>query len=191
MRKPHPSTAAGLVIRDLPASASNWRSSATLDAYLRERGVVGIAGIDTRRLTRILREKGAQNGCLMAGDGIDADAALAMARHFPGLKGMDLAKEVSTAGAYEWTPGRMVPRSGPARGAAVTSCPYHVVAYDYGVKRNILRMLAERGCRVTVVPGQDPGRCRCWRCNPTAFSCPTARAIRNPAITRSRPSASC
>jgi carbamoyl-phosphate synthase small subunit len=145
---------AGLVIRDLPASASNWRSVATLDAYLRQRGVIGIADIDTRRLTRILREKGAQNGCLVAGEDIDADAALAMAREFPGLVGMDLAQEVSTPEAYEWRQGVWSLEQGLPEARAVTSCPHHVVAYDYGVKRNILRMLAERGCRVTVVPAR-------------------------------------
>ena len=147
---------AGLVIRDLPACASNWRSSATLDAYLEQRGIIGIADIDTRRLTRILREKGAQNGCLVAGEGIDAEAALAMAREFPGLVGMDLAQEVSTPEAYEWRQGVWSLEQGLPEKRAVTSCPRHVVAYDYGVKRNILRMLAERGCRVTVVPAKTP-----------------------------------
>ena len=147
---------AGLVIRDLPACASNWRSSATLDAYLEQRGIIGIADIDTRRLTRILREKGAQNGCLVAGEGIDAEAALAMAREFPGLVGMDLAQEVSTPEAYEWRQGVWSLEQGLPGKRAVTSCPSHVVAYDYGVKRNILRMLAERGCRVTVVPAKTP-----------------------------------
>jgi carbamoyl-phosphate synthase small subunit len=145
---------AGLVIRDLPASASSWRSSATLDAYLSQRGVIGIAGIDTRRLTRILREKGAQNGCLVAGEGIDETSALAMARAFPGLVGMDLAQAVSTPGAYEWRQGLWSLDQGLPEARAATSCPHHVVAYDYGVKRNILRMLAERGCRITVVPAR-------------------------------------
>jgi len=147
---------AGLVIRDLPACASNWRSSATLDAYLRQRGIIGITDIDTRRLTRILREKGAQNGCLVAGEGIDAEAAVAMAREFPGLVGMDLAQEVSTPEAYEWRQGVWSLDQGLPEERAVTSCPHHVVAYDYGVKRNILRMLAERGCRVSVVPARTP-----------------------------------
>jgi carbamoyl-phosphate synthase small subunit len=147
---------AGLVIRDLPACASNWRSSATLDVYLTRRGIIGIADIDTRRLTRILREKGAQNGCLVAGEDIDAEAALAMAREFPGLVGMDLAQEVSTTEAYEWRQGVWSLEQGLPVERAVTSCPHHVVAYDYGVKRNILRMLAERGCRVTVVPAKTP-----------------------------------
>ena len=144
--------AAGLVIRDLPLAHSNWRARQTLDAYLRSRGVPGIAGIDTRKLTRILREKGAQAGALMAGR-IDEAEAIAAARAFPGLSGMDLAKVVSTKKRYEWTEGEWRLGSGyaPAGGAR-----FHVVAFDYGVKRNILRMLAERGCRVTVVPAQTP-----------------------------------
>jgi carbamoyl-phosphate synthase small subunit len=147
---------AGLVIRDLPVCASNWRSRENLDTYLERRGVIGIAGIDTRRLTRILREKGAQNGCLMAGDDIDADAALATAREFPGLVGMDLAKEVTTPRPYEWLQGVWSLTGGLPEARAATDCSWHVVAYDYGVKRNILRMLAERGCRVTVVPARTP-----------------------------------
>jgi len=147
---------AGLVIRDLPVRASNWRSCETLDAYLERRGVIGIAGIDTRRLTRILREKGAQNGCLVAGDDIDADAALAVAREFPGLVGMDLAKEVTTPRPYEWRQGVWSLEGGLPEARAMNDCPWHVVAYDYGVKRNILRMLVERGCRVTVVPARTP-----------------------------------
>ena len=144
--------ASGLVIRDLPPVASNWRCRSNLDDYLRDQNVIGIAGIDTRRLTRILREKGAQNGCIMAGDAIDERAALAAARAFPGLKGMDLAKVVSTTKPYEWTEGVWQLESGHVDRAA--QARYHVVAYDYGVKRNILRMLAERGCRLTVVPAQ-------------------------------------
>jgi carbamoyl-phosphate synthase small subunit len=147
---------AGLVIRDLPVCASNWRSSEDLDAYLQRRGVIGIAGIDTRRLTRILREKGAQNGCLTAGDGIDADAALVTAREFPGLVGMDLAKEVTTPRSYEWRQGIWSLAQGLPEARAATDCSWHVVAYDYGIKRNILRMLAERRCRVTVVPARTP-----------------------------------
>lgn len=143
--------ASGLVIRDLPLLASNWRMEETLDAYLRRRQVVGIAGIDTRRLTRLLREKGAQNGCIMAGRVGEAQA-LAAARAFPGLKGMDLAKVVSTEVPYHWDQ-----PSWKLGGAAPAAEPrYHVVAYDYGVKRNILRMLIDRGCRVTVVPAQTP-----------------------------------
>ena len=145
---------AGLVIRDLPARASNWRSCLTLDAYLRQRGVIGIADIDTRRLTRLLREKGAQNGCLVAGEDIDTDEAIAMAREFPGLVGMDLAQVVSTARAYDWRQGLWSLDQGLPAIHAATAYPYHVVAYDYGVKRNILRMLAARGCRMTVVPAR-------------------------------------
>ncbi|ACL72063.1 carbamoyl-phosphate synthase, small subunit [Thioalkalivibrio sulfidiphilus HL-EbGr7] len=145
--------AAGLVIRDLPPLVSSWRSRESLPDYLTRFGVVAIANIDTRRLTRILREKGAQNGCIMAGE-IDEQAALAAARGFPGLKGMDLAKEVSTAEIYDWTEGTWQLGSGHA--PAPASSPYKVVAYDFGVKRNILRMLVDRGCQVTVVPAQTP-----------------------------------
>jgi len=147
--------AAGLVIRDLPPVVSNWRSQADLPAYLRERGVVAIAGIDTRKLTRVLREKGAQNGCIVAGASPDEAAALAAAQAFPGLKGMDLAKEVTTASAYGWHEGTWELGSGH-RARAPGELAYRVVAYDYGVKRNILRMLADRGCQVTVVPAQTP-----------------------------------
>ena len=144
--------ASGLVIRDLPMQMSNWRAEQTLDAYLRSRKIVAIAGIDTRKLTRILREKGAQNGALMAGD-IDEAKALAAARAFPGLAGMDLAKVVSTEKSYEWREGEWALSGGYKKGAA-DAARFHVVAYDYGMKRNILRMLAERGCRVTVLPAQ-------------------------------------
>lgn len=147
--------ASGLVIRDLPLLASNFRNTQALDDYLRERGVVGIAEIDTRRLTRVLRDKGAQNGCLMATDTLDTDEALAMAREFAGLKGMDLAKEVSTSASYAWTAGTWQLGEGFTDPAA-EDMPWHVVAYDFGVKRNILRMLADRGCRLTVVPAQTP-----------------------------------
>jgi carbamoyl-phosphate synthase small subunit len=146
--------AAGLIIRDLPICPSNFRMEQPLDAYLRAENVPGLAGIDTRKLTRILREKGAQNGCLMAGR-VDADEALRQARGFPGLAGMDLAKEVSTSAAYEWS--ESVWQLG--RGHQPAAAPqYHVVAYDYGVKRNILRMLAARSCRLTVVPAQTPAK---------------------------------
>jgi carbamoyl-phosphate synthase small subunit len=146
---------AGLIIRDLPRRMSSFRSEQSLDEYLQSQGVVAIAEIDTRRLTRILREKGAQNGCLVAGEHIDEKAALEAARAFPGLKGMDLAKEVTTREQYAWTQGSWSLEGGlpPAN---ATSLPYHVVAFDYGVKRNILRMLVDRGCRVTVVPAQTP-----------------------------------
>ena len=148
--------AAGLVIRDLPLVASNFRSVEALDVYLARHGVVAIADIDTRRLTRILREKGAQSGCIVAGDDIDEAAALSVAQDFAGLQGMDLAKEVSTARAYAWTQGVWQLEGGLPEPAAGGDAEFHVVAYDYGVKRNILRMLAGRGCRLTVVPAQTP-----------------------------------
>ncbi|MCG7932186.1 MAG: glutamine-hydrolyzing carbamoyl-phosphate synthase small subunit [Candidatus Thiodiazotropha lotti] len=148
--------AAGLVIRDLPLITSNWRSEESLDHYLERNGVVAIAGIDTRRLTRILREKGAQNGCIVAGDAPDLSAAANLAQEFPGLKGMDLAKEVTTSVSYQWSQGTWSLEEGLPDSAAYESLPYHVVAYDFGVKRNILRMLADRGCRLTVVPAQTP-----------------------------------
>lgn len=142
--------AAGLIIKDLPP-ASNWRSEETLDAYLRRNGIVGIAGIDTRKLTRILRDSGAQAGCILAGD-VDEEKALTMARAFPGLAGMDLAKVVSTATPYEWTETEWTLNGFGQQG----DTRFRVVAYDFGVKRNILRMLADRGVRVTVVPAQTP-----------------------------------
>lgn len=150
--------AAGLIIRDLPLLASSWRSQRTLDQYLRDNGVVAIAGIDTRKLTRILREKGAQSGCIMAGDQPNEAAALDAARSFPGLKGMDLAKEVTTHAPYEWAQGTWSLEGGlpESPGHIEESLPTHVVAYDYGIKRNILRMLVDHGCRVTVVPAQTP-----------------------------------
>ncbi len=143
---------AGLIVRDVPRRPSNWRSQVSLQDWLIQRGVVAIAGIDTRKLTRILREKGAQNGALMAGD-IDVEKALEAARKFPGLKGMDLAKVVTTEKTYVWTEGQL-----DLDANAFVSVPakHKVVAYDFGVKTNILRMLAERGCEVTVVPAQTP-----------------------------------
>ncbi|WP_312390281.1 glutamine-hydrolyzing carbamoyl-phosphate synthase small subunit [Pseudomonas sp.] len=147
---------AGLVIRDLPLVASNWRKTQSLSEYLKEHNVVAIAGIDTRRLTRILREKGAQNGCILAGDNISEEAAIAAARGFPGLKGMDLAKEVSTKARYEWRSSVWDLKTNEHAEIAAADLPYHVVAFDYGVKLNILRMLVARGCRVTVVPAQTP-----------------------------------
>jgi len=143
--------AAGLVIRDLPLRAENWRLQDTLPDYLKKHGVVAIAGIDTRKLTRILREKGAQAGCIMAVD-VDEAKALEEAKAFPGLAGMDLAKVVSAEAPYEWSEGEWSLK-GYLPGA---EAKYHVVAFDYGVKRNILRMLASRGCKVTVVPAQTP-----------------------------------
>ena len=160
---------AGLIVRDVPRRPSSWRSQASLQDWLAARGVVAIAGIDTRKLTRILRERGAQNGALMAGT-IDVEQALEAARKFPGLKGMDLAKVVSTTEPYRWTEGQLdldsggfvalgSKRIGKSAHGSAGSCEglaYKVVAYDFGVKTNILRMLAERGCEVTVVPAQTP-----------------------------------
>ena len=148
---------AGLIIRDLPALASNWRNEEPLGDYLKRHKVVAIADIDTRKLTRILREKGAQNGCIIAGN-IDEAKALQQAKAFPGLKGMDLAKEVTTHNPYEWAQGTWSLESGlpDAPHPIEEKLPHHVVAYDYGVKRNILRMLVDRGCRITVVPAQTP-----------------------------------
>ncbi len=147
---------AGLVIRDLPLVASNWRNTMSLSDYLKANNVVAIAGIDTRRLTRILREKGAQNGCILAGDNISDEQALAAARGFPGLKGMDLAKVVSSTERYEWRSSVWNLKTDSHPEIAASELPHHVVAFDYGVKLNILRMLVERGCRVTVVPAQTP-----------------------------------
>jgi len=147
---------AGLVIRDLPLLASSWRSESLLEDYLVNRGVVGIAAIDTRRLTRILREQGAQNGCIVAGGKPDADAAIAAARAFPGLVGMDLAKEVTTTDCYEWRQSTWSLAGGLPVERPAKDLERHVVAYDFGIKRNILRMLAARGCRVTVVPARTP-----------------------------------
>jgi carbamoyl-phosphate synthase small subunit len=145
--------ASGLVIRDLPLLASSWRNEMSLDDYLKQNNVVAIADIDTRQLTRLLREKGAQNGAIMAGDHIDEAQAIAAAQGFPGLAGMDLAKEVTTAQQYPWTETVWSLTDGHQQ---AESTPYHVVAYDYGVKKNILRMLCARGARVTVVPAQTP-----------------------------------
>ena len=141
--------AAGLVIRDLPIRGENWRMQDTLPEYLKKHGVVAIAGIDTRRLTRILREKGAQAACIMAVE-VDEVKAIAEARAFPGLAGMDVAKLVSIDIPYEWSEGEWSLKGYQPAPAA----EFHVVAYDFGVKRNILRMLAARNCRVTVVPAQ-------------------------------------
>ncbi|MBD3609054.1 MAG: glutamine-hydrolyzing carbamoyl-phosphate synthase small subunit, partial [Gammaproteobacteria bacterium] len=150
--------AAGLIIRDLPLTISSWRAEKSLDAYLVDSNTVAIANIDTRKLTRILREKGAQSGCIVAGDNIDEAGAIAAARGFPGLKGMDLAKEVTTGQPYEWAQGSWTLEEGTAAAPhpIEEKLPHHVVAFDYGVKRNILRMLVDRGCRVTVVPAQTP-----------------------------------
>lgn len=145
---------AGLVIRDLPLVASNFRNEMNLDDYLKDNNIVGIADVDTRRLTRILREKGSLNGCIMAGE-IDEEKALAEAKAFPGLKGMDLAQVVTTEETYEWNSTTWELGVGH-KDLAPADQEFHVVAYDYGVKRNILRMLVERGCRLTVVPAKTP-----------------------------------
>jgi carbamoyl-phosphate synthase small subunit len=144
--------AAGLVIRDLPLLSSSWRNTLPLQDYLVRANVVAIAGIDTRRLTKLLREKGAQNGCIMTGETVDESAAIAAARGFPGLKGMDLAKVVTTAEQYQWNDGSVWAES--RRVALRPQDRLHVVAYDFGVKRNILRLLADAGCRITVVPAR-------------------------------------
>jgi len=144
--------AKGLVIRDLPLLASNFRNEQSLDEYLRQRNILGIADIDTRKLTRILRDKGAQNGCIIAGD-IDEEKALEAAKSFPGLKGMDLAKVVTTAENYQWTESSWTLGSG-FKTLSEEDTKFHVVAYDFGVKRNILRMLVDRGCKLTVVPAK-------------------------------------
>ena len=150
--------AAGLVIRDLPILPSNFRMTQRLDAYLRAENVVAIAGLDTRKLTRVLREKGAQAGCIVTaaeGEPLNAEAAIAQARAFPGLAGMDLAKVVSATESYDWKQAEWK----LGEGYVDQSEPrFHVVAYDFGVKFNILRMLAERGCRLTVVPAQTPAK---------------------------------
>ncbi|AYN95975.1 MULTISPECIES: glutamine-hydrolyzing carbamoyl-phosphate synthase small subunit [Pseudomonas] len=148
--------ASGLIIRDLPLVASNWRNKQSLPDYLRANQTVAIAGIDTRKLTRILREKGAQNGCILAGDDITEAQALEAARAFPGLKGMDLAKEVSVKQSYEWRRSVWGLETDSAPEIPADQLPYHVVAFDYGVKYNILRMLVARGCRITVLPAQTP-----------------------------------
>jgi len=148
--------AAGLVIRDLPLLPSNFRMTQRLDAYLRAENIVAIAGLDTRKLTRVLREKGAQAGCIATaadGEALNADAAIAQARAFPGLAGMDLAKVVSATESYDWKQAEWKLDQGYVDQAEPR---FHVVAYDFGVKFNILRMLAERGCRLTVVPAQTP-----------------------------------
>jgi len=145
--------AAGLIVRDVPRRASNWRSTESLTDYLKRHGVVAIAGIDTRRLTRILRDKGALAGCIVAGETVDEAAALAKARAFPGLNGMDLAKVVCTGKAYAWNAGVY---DLDAQAFNQPAKRFKVVAYDFGVKHNILRLLAEQGCDITVVPAQTP-----------------------------------
>ena len=143
----------GLVIRDLPLLASNWRSEKTLQQYLLDNKVVAIADIDTRKLTRLLRDKGAQRGCIMAGEMVSVDVATRAIESFPGLKGMDLAKEVTVSESYEWIENIWTLQNSYTQGEHLTK---HVVAYDFGIKRNILRLLVNRGCRVTVVPATTP-----------------------------------
>ncbi len=145
--------AAGLVIRDLPAVSSSWRAELPFPEFLRRGGIVAIAEIDTRKLTRILRDKGAMSGCIMTGE-VDSKTAVDHARRFPGLAGMDLAKIVSTKDNYQWNLGAAWPGPGPIRPKRTSA--FEVVAYDFGIKRNILRLLVDSGCRVTVVPAQTP-----------------------------------
>jgi carbamoyl-phosphate synthase small subunit len=183
--------AAGLIIKDLPLRRSNFRESASLTHTCEREGTVAIAGIDTRKLTRILRTQGAQNGCIVrfaAGHEIteaDRRRRLPGARARRDMAGLDLAKVVSCAEALRMDADRMEARHGLR---AAGQPRFHVVAYDFGVKFNILRMLAERGCRVTGRAGADPPP-RCSRSSPTASSSRTARAIPSPATTRSRPRA--
>ncbi|WP_226811307.1 glutamine-hydrolyzing carbamoyl-phosphate synthase small subunit [Candidatus Steffania adelgidicola] len=146
--------AQALVIRDLPQIASNFRNTLSLSDYLKRENIVGIADIDTRKLTRLLREKGTQNGCIIAGAIPDSQLALRKARAFPGLNNIDLVKEVTTTKQYKWTQGRGTLTE--EFSAEISNLPYHVVAYDYGIKRNIMRALVDSGCRLTVVPAQTP-----------------------------------
>lgn len=148
--------AAGLVIRDLPIELSNWRAKSSLQDYLIGNEIVAIADIDTRRLTRLLRENGAQRGCIVAGSAIDEDAAIQAAREFAGLKGADLAREVSTGKGYEWRQGSWRLHGDNSAELPADKLPWNVFAYDYGTKRNILRILTDLGCRLTVVPAQTP-----------------------------------
>jgi carbamoyl-phosphate synthase small subunit len=145
---------AGLIIRDLPLLSSSWRANETLPEFLERGRLVAIAGLDTRKLTRILREKGAQAGCIMTGERVDENAAVKLARKFPGLKGMDLAKVVSAKKSYQWNEGTIWPE--PPRAPIRANQRLHVIAYDFGIKRNILRLLSDGGCRMTVVPAQTP-----------------------------------
>ncbi len=146
--------AAGLVIRDLPLVASNWRSEMSLSDYLIQHRVVVIADIDTRRLTRVLREKGAQNSCIMVGDNIDEKVAIEKAQSFAGLQGMDLAQHVTTQKSFEWVQGSWELKNNAHKQLDASDLSHHVVAYDFGIKRNILNMLVDRGCKVTVVPAK-------------------------------------
>src|SRR5258708_999099 len=169
--------AAGLVIRDLSMLASSWRSECPLGEFLQRSRTVAIAGLDTRGLTRRIREGGAQAGCIMTGEKMDEAAAVRAAKRFPGLKGMDLAKVVTAKESYQWNGGAIV--RGTDRPTIRAQQRLHVIAYDYGIKRNILRLLADQGCQ------PRPHRPTCWRSSPMASSCPMARATRNPVITQS------
>lgn len=148
--------AAGLIVRDLPATLSSWRAGQSLDSYLEQRNIVAIADIDTRRLTRLLRDKGAQNGCVLTGDDIEGVNAVELARGFAGLKGMDLAREVTVLEGYQWQEGTWSLEGGIAKGMPAEDRSWHVVAYDFGVKRNILRILSQLGCRLSIVPATTP-----------------------------------
>jgi len=152
--------ASGLVIKDLSLIASNWRNQLGLSEYLKQKSVVAIAGIDTRKLTRIIRDKGAQNACIIAGNDVKSDVAINQAKSFPGLLGLDLAKEVTTKSSYEWNQSSIhiiagaKPQSDKTQSDNKSNPKYHIVTYDFGVKNNILRMFVDRGCRVTVVPAE-------------------------------------
>lgn len=148
--------ATGLIVKDVPRLYSSWRGKESLPDYLVRKSIVAIADIDTRRLTRILREKGAQRGCIIAGDDLNETVALEAAKAFPGLQGLDLAKEVSTAESYSWNEGSWQLKPGAQVTLDADKAHFKVVAYDFGVKRNILRMLVDRGCDVTVVPAKTP-----------------------------------
>ena len=178
--------ASGLVVRDLSMVPSSWRASGSLNEFLQRGRIVAIAGIDTRRLTRLLREKGAQSGCIMTSDKLDENAAVRAARAFPGLKGMDLAKVVSTRQAYQWNDGSTGRDAAPLRAQQ----RLHVVAYDYGVKRNILRLIADQGCRITVVPAMTSAG-DVQALNPDGVFLSNGPAIRSPATMPSRPSPNC
>ncbi len=148
--------ASGLIIKQLPLLTSNWRSTMSLADYLAKNGIIAIADIDTRRLTQLLRTKGAQNGCIMTGKKIDKEKAIHSAKAFPGLKGADLAKEVTTDKNYEWSQGTWSIESGLSDTTEIKDKKWHVIAYDYGIKRNILRILVDLGCRIAVIPATVP-----------------------------------
>ncbi len=176
--------AQGLVIRDLPLIASNFRNTEDLSSYLKRHNIVAIADIDTRKLTRLLREKGAQNGCIIAGDSPDAKLALEKAKAFLDLT-VWIWRKVTTAETYRWTQGSWTLKDGLPEAKSEDDLPFHVVAYDFGAKRNILRMLVDRGCRLTVVPAQTSAE-EVLKMNRTASSCRTATATRRRATTPSR-----